>query len=64
MTAGDGDGDTLLMNAIHDGQIERARTLRDSGTNLALANNAGFKPLDIAVYYGDLEVGKNETPTR
>ena len=54
----DGKGNTLLMLASYNGQLEMTRVLLKNGANPQLANDMGQIPLAGAAFKGNLEMTK------
>lgn len=54
----DGKGNTLLMLASYNGQLEMTRVLLENGGDPQLANDMGQIPLAGAAFKGNLEMAK------
>ncbi len=54
----DGKGNTLLMLASYNGQLEMTRVLLENGGDSQIANDMGQIPLAGAAFKGNLEMAK------
>ena len=54
----DGKGNTLLMLASYNGQLEMTRVLLENGANPQVANDMGQIPLAGAAFKGNIEMAR------